>query len=318
MSKEPLYFRPRNWSKFQSRSNNSMAWVKNYTALLHDHIYLSLTPVQRYVLHGIWMLCGSVGRPLARDCSFIGRALAMHCPTVGKALDTLEANNFIELCDPTQKLHDELPHLEKIREEDIEREDKKPPLSPLQGSSGFNEWFESWWKGYPRKIGKGVCKQKTKALLKARTVSRETLDLGLAAYNAKLEAEGTETQYIAHPITWLNQGRWDDDHTVRRKPTQSEQLRAWANGDERNDGGSDSIDGECMELPGGEPDPDSGGLPIGLEGVIGRPSEGSGNGALERVDQISAPEAGGYPDSRKGTQAALERLASVAAKKAKP
>ena len=73
-----------------------------------------------------------------------------------------------------------------------------------------NDNFESFWKLYPRKEGKGDCrkwwaKNKPDALLLAKMLS--------AVENQKTwkkwqEADG---QYIPMPMTWLNQGRWDDE-----------------------------------------------------------------------------------------------------------
>lgn len=50
----------RNWEKFQhsdvARNKHAVVpWIRNYTALLSDDAYLSLTGHQRAVLHGIWL-----------------------------------------------------------------------------------------------------------------------------------------------------------------------------------------------------------------------------------------------------------------------
>lgn len=61
-----------------------------------------------------------------------------------------------------------------------------------------------------------------KALAKTRKlVSFEVLMRGVARYVAQIERKRTEPQYVAHPTTWLNQGRWDDEESPQpsRRPT---------------------------------------------------------------------------------------------------
>lgn len=74
--------------------------------------------------------------------------------------------------------------------------------------------FEDWWKQYPRerRVGKAAA---AKAYTKARQqVDAETLTYGLAGAAAEWSAARTEARFIPHPTTWLNQGRWADEHPV--------------------------------------------------------------------------------------------------------
>lgn len=69
--------------------------------------------------------------------------------------------------------------------------------------------FETWWEGYPRKIGKAAA---AKAYAKARkSASAQELIAGQANAVAVWQAARTEPQFIPHPATWLNQGRWMDE-----------------------------------------------------------------------------------------------------------
>jgi len=68
--------------------------------------------------------------------------------------------------------------------------------------------FDEFWKVYPRKVGKQ----------KARTVwdraIRDGVDAEQIIAAARVYARAAlekETQFIAHPTTWLAQGRWDDE-----------------------------------------------------------------------------------------------------------
>lgn len=70
--------------------------------------------------------------------------------------------------------------------------------------------FEQFWALYPRKIGKKAAQSKYQTVRKDTT--HEQIMEGLEKYNTYLRKERVEFQYIAHPSTWLNQGRRDDEH----------------------------------------------------------------------------------------------------------
>lgn len=70
--------------------------------------------------------------------------------------------------------------------------------------------FEAWWQHYPRKVGKSAA---AKAYTKAhKAVGPFVLATGLRNALAEWQAARTEGQYLPHPATWLNQGRWADEH----------------------------------------------------------------------------------------------------------
>lgn len=80
-------------------------------------------------------------------------------------------------------------------------------------ASGFDDFYAR----YPRKVGKG---QARKAYAKALKIARhDDIMFGLAQQMPKLEA--TEKQFIAHPATWLNGERWDDEPSDMAGPGNS-------------------------------------------------------------------------------------------------
>ena len=94
--------------------------------------------------------------------------------------------------------------------------------------------FEDFWKHYPRRVGKPLARAKWDAItgpgLKTRTLDKDSnsyVDIELQATPAEL-VEGAKRyrdsqidrttyklrdngRYVAHPATWLNQGRWMDE-----------------------------------------------------------------------------------------------------------
>lgn len=74
--------------------------------------------------------------------------------------------------------------------------------------------FEQFWQAYPRKVGKRAAE-----LAFARALRRTTFE---HIMDALRHAQwSSDPQYIPHPTTWLNQGRYDDeppeqiDHVAR-------------------------------------------------------------------------------------------------------
>ncbi|AMS02659.1 replication initiation protein [Gordonia phage Yvonnetastic] len=75
----------------------------------------------------------------------------------------------------------------------------------------YDPRFESWWQVYPRRVGKAAAE---KSWLKAVKdgVDPALLEKRAAAYADHVKRQRTEVKFIAHPRTWLSQGRWDDEY----------------------------------------------------------------------------------------------------------
>ena len=93
------------------------------------------------------------------------------------------------------------------------------PPTPSKGE----ERFSVFWKAYPRKVGKEAAK---KAFLKLK-VTDSQLEAMLTAIEAQKHCSQWVRdggQYIPHPTTWLNQGRWEDEFTVPFEPDPMEEV----------------------------------------------------------------------------------------------
>ena len=109
-------------------------------------------------------------------------------------------------------------------ETETDTDTDKTPLTPLPGGESekpakksrqkgplvYTPEFEAWWSVYPRKEAKGAAQEAyERAKQRIGSGAVEKLITGAAAYRKKVA--GKEEQYIAHPTTWLNQARWDDE-----------------------------------------------------------------------------------------------------------
>ena len=81
--------------------------------------------------------------------------------------------------------------------------------------------FDEFWEVYPRRIAKKEAMKKFDKAVKDGVNPQALID-GAKAYAASVA--GKEQKYIAHPTTWLNQGRGEDETTAT--PTMSDAERA--------------------------------------------------------------------------------------------
>lgn len=93
---------------------------------------------------------------------------------------------------------------------EVEVEEEKPKSKPSSADADFDEF----WKLYPRKTAKAAAVKAWRRARKAATV--EEILTGVERY-AK-ERAGQDPKYTAHPATWLNDARWDDDPESELSP----------------------------------------------------------------------------------------------------
>ena len=85
-----------------------------------------------------------------------------------------------------------------------------------ENTSKKEELFESFWKVYPRKVGKEKCRN----WFKSHKPNEDLVQKMIAAVDEqKKSKQWSDPQYIPHPYTWLNQGRWEDELTPTKDST---------------------------------------------------------------------------------------------------
>ena len=96
-----------------------------------------------------------------------------------------------------------------------------PPLSPCTPYPPLNppeptptpvilraaDAFDQFWKAYPKRTGKEAAR-KAWAVVAKRGVTPDRIMAGLHRF---AEHPPDDPQFIPHPATWLNQGRYDDE-----------------------------------------------------------------------------------------------------------
>jgi hypothetical protein len=82
---------------------------------------------------------------------------------------------------------------------------KKPKIDPDEDAG-----FEAFWTDYPKKVGKAAVMTWWAKTAPDDDLLMEILD-GLDRWREVWTSRGTELRWIPHPMTWLNQRRWQDE-----------------------------------------------------------------------------------------------------------
>lgn len=110
---------------------------------------------------------------------------------------------------------------DKIR---VDKDSIDNTLDDLQ-SSDVEEFYESIWALYPRKVGKGAVSKTRKQ--KLYRIGFDEMQRTIERYKAYIKAEGIEKQYIMHGSTFFNSGYVDflDANFEQPKPQQQRKPR---------------------------------------------------------------------------------------------
>ena len=99
----------------------------------------------------------------------------------------------------------------KNKDKDKDKDKDNTPKAPKGHAVGAD--FDLFWKAYPKKVGKEAAR---KAFAKVR-VPVETLIKAVEGQKRMPQWLKEDGQFIPHPATWLNQGRWMDEAPLNPK-----------------------------------------------------------------------------------------------------
>ena len=120
--------------------------------------------------------------------------------------------------------------LEENRVEETRKEEKSNTLGdsdepPTVKKTMLDGFFDSIWKLYPRKEGKGSVSKTQKQ--KLQKIGYEQMERCIVRYKAKLKNDGTEEKYIKQGSTFFNSGYVDylDENYEPNKPEVAEENK---------------------------------------------------------------------------------------------
>jgi hypothetical protein len=143
---------------------------------------------------------------------------------------------------PTDCSADALPRREEKRREEKRR------INTVTRACALDTDFDSFWKMYPKKIGK---KAALRAFQNARKSGLPEIHVVVSAIEKHRKSDQWRRdggKFIPNPATWLNQGRWDDE--IKTEDPALAGIIEWYNSEEEDgqntDRGLFGTDGEKL------------------------------------------------------------------------
>lgn len=81
--------------------------------------------------------------------------------------------------------------------------------SAVEKAAGVEKLFQEFYDTYPRHVGRQAAEKAFRKAIEGRGVTAEMVIAGVRRFAA--DPHLPEKQYIPHPASWLNAGRWDDE-----------------------------------------------------------------------------------------------------------
>jgi hypothetical protein len=100
---------------------------------------------------------------------------------------------------------------QKGREEKKESKKDTPPPPASGGGDRDSAEFMTFWRSFPKRVGKGAARKAFAGALKKTTAATIMAALQRAVWSS-------EPRFIPHPSTWLNEERWSDEPTETFDP----------------------------------------------------------------------------------------------------
>lgn len=121
-------------------------------------------------------------------------------------IDPLNLNAQLNLTAQVDPLNLSAPRAGLESKKDISRRDKTLSVTPKRRDPVSDPpGFAAFWQAYPRKVGKTAAARSW--VMATKRASAADIMHGLA--NARFQPD---PRFTPHPATWLNQGRWMDEH----------------------------------------------------------------------------------------------------------
>ena len=213
----------KDWERFQHYKERRPPWIKLYRDLLDNYDYLTMQVASMALAPCIWLLASeSEDGTVTDDLAHLVFRLHRPKAEIVGALQELEQRGFITHCKqdastaPAECKQDATPETET--ETETETDYRSTALT-------YSDDFLTFWKAYPRRIGKLAASKSLTRALRRTTLSVILSSLALCV---KGEWRSREPEFIPHPSTWLNQGRWEDEPEPEPSGPSKEHLFAEA------------------------------------------------------------------------------------------
>jgi len=200
---KPSGLKIRNWHDFQHFKDRTPPWIKLHKTILDQRDINAISDCSFRVLIGLWLLASEDhamqgNLPPVDDIAF---RLRMSNAAINKALQELKP--FL--------IQDDINAISpRYQDDDPETEAKTETKAEVETDLMS---FDSFWKAYPRKVGKVKAHQAWKRAKDKPPITDLIAEVELQSRSVEWQKDGG--QFIPHPATWLNRGGWLDEVTVK-------------------------------------------------------------------------------------------------------
>lgn len=185
-----IYIEIKNWKNFQHYKDRNPPWIKLHYELITSHDWVIWDDASKLLAVACMMIASRNEGRIPADESYIQKVA--HLQKKPDLNPLIKSGFFV---DASALLADASA---KTETEAYKQEDNK------------NVDFDSFYKLYPNKKAPSEAEKSYHRALKVDT--HENIMLGLKLYCESVKS--SEKKFIAHPATWLNQGRWKDDYGI--------------------------------------------------------------------------------------------------------
>ena len=106
--------------------------------------------------------------------------------------------------------HKQIEDTSRTKKDNVRQEIEKEIELDIDKDIKTLDRFDTFWNVYPRKIGKAKCLRWFEQHQVTDELMTKMLDT-LSIQKKSDQWSKNNGQFIPHPYTWLNQGRWDDE-----------------------------------------------------------------------------------------------------------
>lgn len=213
MKEKTAMLKIRNWHKFQHYKDRNPPWIK-----LHYELLSSVD----------WVMATDETKLLMIVCMLLGSrndgCVPCNPEYIQKFGNLKDKPNLATLCDTG--FFEDASELLATCKQGASKCLRSVSVSVSNSVSYLEGDFDAFWSAYPRKAGK-------KAALKAWNAAKDkpAVDVIVTAVKAQAASDQWKRdggQFIPHPATWLNQGRWADvveaRQTAQARPAKAAAL----------------------------------------------------------------------------------------------
>jgi hypothetical protein len=117
----------------------------------------------------------------------------------------------ISLCSDEGNAESDTKETQKKRKRNAKETNNKKGTT--EEGKNVKESFALFWESYPKKMAKAQAQKSFDKILKDGTNLEDILK-GLELSKKSEQWQKDNGQFIPYPATWLNQGRWEDEHST--------------------------------------------------------------------------------------------------------